>query len=306
MTEPAALTAEGRLEVEQGYHIAYWVYGDAPRTLLALHGGPGVSSRYLTRLNETVGDAFRLILYDQLGGGDSDRPEDPSLWQIRRFVDEVETVRRGLDLGTVTMFGQSWGGMLALAYTLEHPAHVDALILSNTYAAGKHYLLDVSEHRMNLGADVHALMLQREHAGDLDAPDYQEAVLELNARHLRRSNPYDSERSRREFKEVAEPFMADSGPAYALWGPHEFKGTGPEAFFDISDRLGEIAVPALVLCGWYDELSPQRCSRPLAEGIADTEFVIFGNSSHLTILEKEADAYLGVIRDFLRRRALPG
>ena len=62
------------------------------------------------------------------------------------------------------------------------------------------------------------------------------------------------------------------------------------------------ACPALVLCGWYDELSPKRCSRPLADGIADTEFVVFGNSSHLTILEKEAGLYLAVIRDFLARR----
>ena len=61
-------------------------------------------------------------------------------------------------------------------------------------------------------------------------------------------------------------------------------------------------MPALVLCGFYDELTPTRCSRPLADGIADTEFVIFGNSSHMTILEKEAENYLAVIRDFLQRQ----
>ena len=95
---------------------------------------------------------------------------------------------------------------------------------------------------MALGKDLHALMLRHEHADDLDAPEYLDAVLELNSRHLRRSSPYDPEtlaagvpaRSRRRY-------MADIGPAYALWGPHEFKGTGPQAFFDISGRLGEIA-----------------------------------------------------------------
>ena len=97
-------------------------------------------------------------------------------------------------------------------------------------------------------------------------------------------------------------YLADTGPAYALWGPHEFRGTGPQAYFDISDRLHEIHVPTLILCGWYDELSPRRCSRPLADGIPDNEYVVFGNSSHLTILEKEADLYLAVIRDFLARR----
>jgi proline iminopeptidase len=300
--EAAPLTAEGRLEVEQGYRIAYRVFGEGARTVLALHGGPGVSSRYLDRLAEAVRGDVKLVLYDQLGGGDSDRPDDPSLWQIPRFIAEVETVRATLDLGVVTLFGQSWGGMLALAYTLEHPDSVNALILSNTYANGKDYLLDISEHRMALGKDMHALMLQYEHADDLDAPEYLDAVLELNSRHLRRSNPYDPDTSRREFREIEARYMTDVGPAYALWGPHEFKGTGPQAFFDISDRLGEIRVPALILCGWYDELSPKRCSRTLADGIADNEFVVFGNASHLTMLEKEADLYLACIRDFLARR----
>jgi len=296
------LSTEGRLEVEDGYSIAYRIFGTGRGTLLGLHGGPGVSSRYLDRLSEVVGGDLKLVLYDQLGGGDSDRPDDPSLWQIPRFIREVETVRKTLDLGVVTLLGQSWGGMLALAYTLEYPERVNALVLSNTYASGKHYLLDVSEHRMALGADLHALMLRREFEGNLDAPDYQDAVLELNSRHLRRSSPYAPIRSRREFEEIAAPYLADIGPAYALWGPHEFRGTGPEAYFDISDRLHEISVPALILCGWYDELSPKRCSRPLADRIPDNEYVVFGNSSHLTILEKEADLYLAVIRDFLERR----
>jgi proline iminopeptidase len=296
------LSGEGRLEIEGGYRVAYRTFGTGSRSLLGLHGGPGASSHYLDRLSEVVGGDLKLVLYDQLGGGDSDRPEDPSLWQIPRFIREVETVRKALDLGVVTLYGQSWGGMLALAYTLEYPGNVNALVLSNTYASGKHYLLDISEHRMALGADLHALMLRREFEDDPTAPDYQDAVLELNSRHLRRSSPYDPARSRREFEEVAAEYLTDLGPAYALWGPHEFRGTGPQAHFDISDRLREIRVPALILCGWYDELSPRRCSRPLADGIPDNEYVIFGNSSHLTILEKEADLYLAVIRDFLERR----
>ncbi|HKV69326.1 MAG TPA: proline iminopeptidase-family hydrolase [Gaiellales bacterium] len=298
----AHLTDEGRIEVERGYTIAYRTYGEGSRTLLGLHGGPGTSSHYLDRLAETVGGDRRLVLYDQLGGGDSDQPDDPSLWQIPRFITEVETVRTALDLGVVTLYGQSWGGMLALAYTLDHRENVDALVLSNTYANGKDYLLDISEHRMALGKDVHALMLRHEHADDLDAPDYLDAVLELNSRHLRRSSPYDPETSRREYAEIEAQHFPESGPAYALWGPHEFRGTGPQAFFDISGRLGEIRVPALILCGWYDELSPKRCSRTLADGIADNEFVVFGNASHLTILEKEAELYLACIRDFLARR----
>ena len=143
-------------------------------------------------------------------------------------------------------------------------------------------------------------MLKCEHEGRLDAPEYQDAVLELYSRHLRRASPYDPERSRREFQEIAAPYLEDIGPAYALWGPHEFMGTGEESEFDIVERLPEITAPALVLCGFYDELSPSL-SRTLADGLAENEYVIFGNASHMTILEKEADLYLACIRDWLDR-----
>lgn len=299
---PAELVDEGRITVEQGHTIAYRVYGTGARTLVGLHGGPGPSSAYIERLNEVLGDDMRLVLYDQLGSGDSDWPDDPSLWQVQRFIDEVETVRTALDLGVVSLYGQSWGGMLALAYTLQFPANVEALVLSNTYANGRAYLLDISDHRVSLGAERHAAMLRHEGAGTLDDPEYLDAVAELYARHVYRTSPYDGVASRAGLKKIDEQYFPAMGPAYALWGPHEFMGTGPQAHYDITDRLPEIAVPALIVCGWFDELTPQRCSRPLAEGIPDNEYVVFGNSSHLTILEKEAEAYLAVIRDFLQRR----
>lgn len=299
---PAELVDEGRITVEQGYTIAYRVYGKGTRTLVGLHGGPGPSSAYIERLNEVLGDDMRLVLYDQLGSGDSDWPDDPSLWHVQRFIDEVETVRTALDLGVVSLYGQSWGGMLALAYTLHYPANVEALVLSNTYANGTAYLLDISDHRVSLGAARHAAMLRHEGAGTLDDPEYLDAVAELYARHVFRTSPYDAEASRAGLKKIDEQYFPAMGPAYALWGPHEFMGTGPQAHYDITDRLPEIAVPALIVCGWFDELTPERCSRPLAEGIPDNEYVVFGNSSHLTILEKEAEAYLAVIRDFLQRR----
>ena len=299
---PAELADEGRLEVEGGYTIAYRVYGSGSRTLVGLHGGPGPSSAYIERLNEVLGEDMRLVLYDQLGSGDSDWPEDPSLWQVQRFIDELETVRTTLKLGSVSLYGQSWGGMLALAYALDFPQNVEALVLSNTYANGRAYLLDISDHRVSLGAERHAAMLRHEGAGTLEDPEYLDAVAELYARYVYRSSPYDAATSRAELEELTAKYFPAMGPAYALWGPHEFMGTGPQAHFDITDRLGDIAVPALIVCGWYDELTPERCSRPLAEGIPDNEYVIFGNSSHLTILEKEAEAYLAVIRDFLERR----
>ena len=76
-----------------------------------------------------------MLLYDQLGSGRSDRPDDSTLWVVPRFVEELETVRTKLALGRVHLMGQSWGGFLALQYALDHPQGVKSLVLSNTAAS---------------------------------------------------------------------------------------------------------------------------------------------------------------------------
>ena len=182
------------------------------------------------------------------------------------------------------------------------PAERERAVLSNTYANGKDYLLDISEHRVSLGKDMHALMLKHEHAGTLDAPEYQDAVLELNSRYLSarplrpRASRGSSRRSRREY-------MAEIGPRLRALGAARVHGHRAAGVLRHLRPAGRDRGAGAVLCGWYDELTPQRCSRPLADGIADNEFVVFGNSSHLTIFEKEAEPYLAVIRDFLERHA---
>ena len=296
-----ATEREGRLEIDEaGHEIYYRLVGEAPETLVALHGGPGADHRYLLRLAELAGDDLQVLFYDQLGSGKSDVPDDPSLWVVPRFVEELETVRTALGLGPVHLLGQSWGGILALQYALDHPEGVKSLVLSNTGSSVNEIFRGMTQLRLDLGADLCTRMLMHEGQGDMESDAYQAMVMQLYARHLRRSTPFELDRSIREFEEIMVPLM-DLGPAYfAMWGPHEFLLTGNLADWDVTDRLGEIAVPALILTGWYDEID-LRCHRTLADGIPDNEFVIFGNSSHVTILEKEGDAYLAVVRDFVRR-----
>ena len=295
---------EGRLVIDEaGHEIFYRLYGEGGETLIGLHGGPGGDHRALTRLGEIAGDGLQVLLYDQLGSGTSDRPDDTSLWVVPRFVEELETVRTKLGLGPVHLMGQSWGGFLALQYVLDHPEGVKSVVLSNTAASTAECFRGMTQLRLDLGADLFATMIRYEGAEDYENPEYQAAVMQLYARHLRRSTPFEIERSIEEFNEVMAPLMDNFGPAYfTMWGPHEFLCTGSLIDWNVTDRLGEIHVPALILCGWYDEVSID-CHRTLAAGIPDNEFVIFGNSSHVTILEKEGNAYLAVMIDFIRRAA---
>jgi proline iminopeptidase len=292
---------EGTLTIDEaGHGIYYRMFGEGPETLVGLHGGPGADHRYLARLGELAGDELQVLLYDQLGSGKSDRPDDPSLWVVPRFVEELETVRTSLELGPVHILGQSWGGILALQYALDHPEAVKSLVLSNTGSSVAEIFRGMTQLRLDLGADEFTQMVMHEGSGDVESPEYQALVMQLYARHLRRSTPFEIERSIREFEEIMVPLM-DLGPAYfEMWGPHEFLLTGSLAGWDVTDRLGEIDAPTLIVCGWYDEVDV-RCHRILADGIRDNTFVIFGNSSHCTIVEKEGDTYLAVVKDFVRR-----
>jgi proline-specific peptidase len=104
---------EGKITVEDGYQVWYRRNGSGGVPLLILHGGPGAGHDYLEPL-EALGSARPVIFYDQLGCGRSERPDDPSRWTIKRFVAEIDAVRRALDLEKIHLLGQSWGGWLAI------------------------------------------------------------------------------------------------------------------------------------------------------------------------------------------------
>jgi len=94
-----------------GHRIAAYSDGAGDETVLLLNGGPGLSSDHLRAPHQPLTTrGYRVVIHDQLGTGASDRPDDPDLWTIERYVAEVETVRRALDLGSVHLLGHSWGG----------------------------------------------------------------------------------------------------------------------------------------------------------------------------------------------------
>jgi proline-specific peptidase len=102
--------------------------------LLCLHGGPGFTHYYLEPL-EALADRRQVVFYDQLGCGNSDRPDDESLWTVDRFVEELAQVRAALGLDDLHLFGSSWGGMLAMQYTLDRKPDLRSLIMCGRSSA---------------------------------------------------------------------------------------------------------------------------------------------------------------------------
>jgi len=294
-------TTHGRLRIDSaGHEIYYRTYGSGDIPLIALHGGPGLDHVSLQRLGE-LGDAdISVILYDQLDSGQSDRPLDESLWTVARFVDELEAVRVGLGFDTMHLIGHSWGGMLGLEYALQHGERLRTLILSNTAASVPEIIHGMTRLKLDLGPVAAARLITSEVVGNFDDPEYQQLLVSLRARYLRRATPFDLERSIAEYKEQVMPVLTYS-PVFAhMWGRDGFVCTGTLREWDVTSDLKRIAAPTLIICGLHDEVTVD-CHRTLADNIPNNEFVILGNSSHFPMLEKEGDCYLGVVRDFIRR-----
>jgi len=291
----------GRIQTSEGYKLYFEIAGDAPETILCLHGGPGADCGYMRPLSALADDDLQVVIYDQLGSGKSDVPPADYDWTVERFVDELEEVRLRLELGRVHLMGNSWGGMLALQYALDRPHGVASLILSDTAASIPAGLAEIAALRDSLDPETRSTLECYEAARDYENPEYLAAVDELYIRHLWRPHPWDHDEALGEWREEIAPIFADDGPAFAaMWGPNDFFCTGTLADWDVTARLPEIAAPTLIACGSYD-MCPPALHRPIADGIPDNEFVIFGNSSHLPWLENESHAYLAVLRDFIRR-----
>jgi proline iminopeptidase len=268
--------------------------------VLCLHGGPGWPHDYLEPL-EDLAASRPMVFYDQLGCGRSDRPADDSLWTVGRFVEELAAVRGALGLERSHLFGNSWGGWLALQYTLDRRPQLASLILSSSPPSVPRWISDCAQLRAELDEPVRHVLDHHEAEGYFSCPEYQWALTQFYRRHLCRQDPWPACLER--------TFAGQGGDVYlAMWGPSEFGPvTGRLNGWDVTDRLLEIGVPTLVTGGRYDEARPEHLA-VLANGMRDAELVIFENSSHLAFVE-ERERYLEVVSDFLTRaeaRSGPG
>src|SRR5206468_755368 len=118
-----------------------------------------------------------IYYYAQLGNWNSDKPDDTSLWNIPRYTEEVEQVRKGLGLDRFYLFGHSWGGMLALEYALKYQQHLKGLIISDMAASVESAEKYGVKIKSKMPADVVAKMDEYEKAGKYEDPAYQDLVM---------------------------------------------------------------------------------------------------------------------------------
>ena len=265
--------------------------------VLLLHGGPGATHEYLTACDSYFPAAgIEYYYYDQLGSAWSDQPDDPDLWGIPRFVDEVEQVRRalGLDRDNFYLFGQSWGGMLAIEYALEHQEHLKGLVISNMMSSGPAYN-DYAERVLMPSMDQDALaeIKHLEATNATDVPRYMELLMEHHYVHHILRLPAE------EWPDpVNRAFAAINQAIYGpMQGPSELGAGGVLSSWDRTD-LPRIKVPTLVIGARYDTMDPGHMEM-MARQFAHGTYLFCSNGSHLAMYDDQV-TYFGGLTDFIR------
>jgi proline iminopeptidase len=281
-----AMTSEGFLQ-HRGHDVWWGEASTAPPSrlpLLTIHGGPGICHDCLEPL-AALGDQRRVIFYDQYGCGRSDRAADPEEYDLDLFVEEIGAVRSALGLDEVHLYAHSYGGPLALAYLLTHPDGVASLTVSNSFASVPALADGWARRLAELPAST-AAVLREGGAGDPEA--YGAALGEFLGRFVLPFAP-------------PEPLMRSQqhsgAEVYArMHGSSWFSPDGELADFDVVDRLGEIAVPALVIGGTRDQCVPEL-SEAMAAGLPQARLAVL-ETAHLPFFESP-EAYLELLAGFL-------
>lgn len=265
--------------------------------VLLLHGGPGMTHEIYESFDGFFPNAqIEYYYYDQLGSYYSDQPEDLSLWDLDRFVEEVEQVRVALNLDSSNfyLYGQSWGGILGMQYALKYQKNLKGLIISNMVPS----IPDYQKYSDNvlapkLDPDVLEEIMKYEDLEDYSNPRYMELLM---------NNYYTEHIIRLPVSEWPEPlnrsFKHINHDVYVtMQGPSEFgvKGDATLKYWDIKDKLNKIYVPTLSIGATYDTMDPNQM-KFISDKVQNGRFLLCPNGSHLSQFDDQEIYFEGLIK----------
>jgi proline iminopeptidase len=281
---------EGFVEV-MGHELFVRSLGRARNgTVLCLHGGPGATHDYLMPIADLAQQGYRVVLYDQLGCGRSERPKDRSLFVMERYAEEVEALRKKMELGKIHVVGSSCGGQLGIAYALKYQRNMKSLVTIGGLHNVPMVLSEMERLKRALPPAVLKVMAEYEAKGEYENPEYLKAVEVFYRRHLCRLPEWPAELRYTLDHTSAEVY-------HTMNGPNEFMIIGNIRYWDVTPLLRTIRVPTLVTSGRYDEVTP-KVARDIHAHIGGSKLFIFPKSSHTPFWE-EREKFLGVLRGFL-------
>ncbi|MHC0445348.1 proline iminopeptidase-family hydrolase [Flavobacterium sp. 3-218] len=270
--------------------------GNNPKIkVLLLNGGPGATHEYFECVESFFPqEGIEFIYYDQLGTGNSDNPNDPALWDVSRFVDEIEQVRVALNLDKDNFYllGHSWGGILAAEYALKYQQHLKGLIISNMMMSA----IDYSNYSKNVLAKqmepkVLAQLREIEKNKDFKNPKYMELLIpNFYAKHIIRMdiNSWPEPLSR-SFGKINESLYV------TMQGPSEFGISGKLEKWDIKNQLSKITVPTLSIGAKYDTMDPEHM-KWISTEVKNGTYLYCDKGSHMSMYDDQETYMKGLIK----------
>lgn len=269
--------------------------GNNPKIkLLLLHGGPGgTHEAFEPFFSFLPPEGIEYYYYDQLGSYYSDQPEDPSLWEVDRFVEEVEQVRKalGLDKDNFYVLGHSWGGILAMEYALKYQENLKGLIISNMMASCPDYGKYANEVLgPAMPPEVFAEIQEIEANNDFDNPRYMELLVPHHyEEHVLRMPAEEWPNS------VNRMFGHLNPNVYVpMQGPSEFGVRGKLENWDRTADLKNIGVPTLSIGGAHDTMDPKHMEWISTE-VQNGRYLHCPEGSHVAFVDDQETYFEGLI-----------
>ncbi len=274
-------------------------FGNNPKIkLLLLNGGPGMSHEYFECMESFLPkEGIEFIYYDQLGTGFSDNPKDTTMWDLPRYVEEVEQVRVALNLNKDNFYllGHSWGGILGMQYALKYQQNMKGLIVSNMMASCPKYgeYSKILENKMD--PEVLKTIKELESKKDFSNPKYME---------LLRNNFYNEHILRLPVKDWPEPVnrafsRLNSSLYITMQGPSELGLSGKLTHWDVSKELKDITIPTLVIGAKHDTMNPEYM-KWMATQFKNGTYLYCVNGSHMSFYDDQK-TYMNGLIDFLKK-----
>ena len=285
---------EGYMPFE-GFETYYRIVGEGSEgkaPLVLLHGGPGSTHNYFEVLDKIAESGRQVIMYDQIGCGNSFVEGHPELFNADTWIKELIALRDHLGLDEIHLLGQSWGGMQAIWYALEYkPKGIKSYILSSTLSSAKLWEKEQKRRISYMSEDDQKALLEAEKTGDYSSKEYNEALDRFMKMYCAGEvTENDPECLRRPKKSGSEAYVVG-------WGHNEFSPSGTLAGYEFTDRLHEIKEPCLITSGAIDLSSPY-IAKTMYDRIPNSKWELFEYSRHMPFVE-ENEKYMEVLNKWL-------
>lgn len=270
--------------------LYYEIKGEGSPILL-LSGGPGLSSKQLSTLRDSLSQKYKCILFDQRATGQSHTsPLDSTTINLKQSVQDISSLLKDLKLDRVTIVGHSWGAMLAVNFAIAHPSQINKLVL---IGSGPLAFSDFGIQEANIVAratksERESIERLQDSMSQAKSPSESAAYRKQFGKQFLRLISYDAMRIDSIFEEVSK---SKTNMAMQFLMIQDLRKMN----YNVKSKIGSLNFPTLVICGRQDPIGlfPSIYLKELNNKF---NLVWVEKSGHFTWLEQPGDFYLELFK----------